>query len=764
MPVSSTYDLSLVALSFAVACFASYTALDLATRVRASHGWARGAWLATAAVAMGGGIWSMHFIAMLAFIIPMPVSYDLGLTALSLLVAMAVTGAGFYVIGARQASALQLAFGGLSMGIGIVAMHYTGMAAMRMSAQLHYDRLLVAASVVIAIGASIAALWLAFRTAVVWQRLLAAVVMGSAISGMHYTGMAAAIFTAHSHVQDMHGSAMLAQTNLALAIAGITFVILVLALIASVFDRQFAVLAERETVLLRESEERFRKLYRETPLPLYALGPDGRIENVSHTWLDLLGYAREEAIGRQLTDFMTEDSVSRYQQATWPRLQRGGEIRDAEYQLVRKSGEILDVILSARTELSSDNSLLTLGGVIDVTARRRAEEALRQSQRMEAIGQLTGGVAHDFNNLLMVISGAAERLRRTVADPAAGQPLEMISTAVKRGQNLTGHLLSFARRQTLETAVVDLASTLPKISEMLRRSLRGDIEIRISARDNPCRARVDPGELELALLNLGVNARDAMPDGGILSVTVRKERLSGEPTADGLRGEFVVVELKDSGIGIAPEILPRVFDPFFTTKGAGKGTGLGLSQVYGFAKQSGGTATIRSKPGYGTIVSIYLPATAEASHSEQADAPTQDEVRPEKGTVLLVEDNEEVATISTEYLEQLGYSVDYAPSGSVALQKLQKKRSYDLIFSDILMAGSIGGLELARIVQEHHPDIPVLLTTGYSQRAQEAVREGRSILQKPYDLRGLSRAIKELRVKSGAHALSDQADRAEMRG
>ena len=717
-------------------------------------------------VAMGGGIWSMHFIAMLAFLMPMPVSFDIGLTALSLLVAMGVTGAGFYVIGTRRATPLQLALSGVFMGIGIVAMHYTGMAAMRMPAHLGYDQILVAVSVLIAIGASIAALWLAFRTAVAWQRLLAAVVMGCAISGMHYTGMAAAVFTTtHTHVDEALGGASLAQTNLALAIAGITFLILILALIASVFDRQFAVLAERETILLRQSEEQFRQLYRETPLPLHSLGPDGRIEKVSDTWLYLLGYLRDEAIGRKLTDFMTEDSKDRYEQIAWPNLQRGGEIREAEYQLVRKSGETLDVLLSARLDRSGDNSVRTLGGVIDVTARKRAEEALRQSQRMEAIGQLTGGMAHDFNNLLMVISGAAEKLRRTTTDASAGRPLEMIATAVKRGQSLTGHLLSFARRQTLETEVVDLAQTLPKISEMLKRSLRGDIGIRTSAQDGPCRARVDPGELELALLNLGVNARDAMPDGGILSVSVRKVRLSGEPAADGLRGEFVAVELKDTGTGIAPEILSRVFDPFFTTKGAGKGTGLGLSQVYGFAKQSGGTATIRSKPGHGTTVSIYLPATEEPDsedhrHAEPNVAAEDDAARANKDIVLLVEDNEEVASVSAEYLEQLGYAVEHAANGSDALRKLQRKHSYRLVFSDILMPGSIGGIELARILQEHHPDIPVLLTTGYSQSAQEAVREGCCILQKPYDLRDLSKAIADVRVRSGEPARPSAVGRA----
>ena len=197
MTMVGTYDSYLVALSFAVAWFASYTALDLGGRIRASKGWPRRAWLATAALAMGGGIWSMHFIAMLACRMPMPVGYDLSLTALSLVFAVVVTGGGFYVIGTRQATVLQLVLSGLFMGIGIVAMHYTGMAAMLMPAELRYDRVLVALSVIIAIAASIAALWLAFRTAVVWQKILAAMVMGAAISGMHYTGMAAAVFAAH---------------------------------------------------------------------------------------------------------------------------------------------------------------------------------------------------------------------------------------------------------------------------------------------------------------------------------------------------------------------------------------------------------------------------------------------------------------------------------------------------------------------------------------------------------------------------------------
>jgi two-component system NtrC family sensor kinase len=284
---------------------------------------------------------------------------------------------------------------------------------------------------------------------------------------------------------------------------------------------------------------------------------------------------------------------------------------------------------------------------------------------------------------------------------------------------------------------------------MLKRSLRGDIEIKAFASDRTCRARVDPGELELALLNLGVNARDAMPNGGVLSLAVRHVRLSGEAEVDGLSGEFVAIELMDCGTGIAAEVLPRVFDPYFTTKGAGKGTGLGLSQVYGFAKQSGGTAIIQSKLGRGTTVSIYLPATEEAVPVERKHPALVDQIQSEKGTALLVEDNEEVASVSAAYLEQLGYTVEVTLNGSDALQKLQNGHSYDLIFSDLLMPGSVAGLDLARLVRSNHPHIPILLTTGYSQKAQEAVREGFLILRKPYDLQSLFKAIRELRAKSG---------------
>ena len=394
LTVAGTHDGTLVALSILIATAASYTALDLAGRIRASSGWTCYAWLVTSAVAMGGGIWSMHFVAMLAFSMPgMEVNYDLPLTAVSLLLAIVVTGIGFHVVSRREATWKTVAFSGLFVGFGIVAMHYTGMAAMRMGADLRYDRLWVALSVLIAVGAASVALWLAFQNTGLVQKLIAAVAMGLAISGMHYTAMHAAIFTSHTTVAGAHSHASLAQITLAIGVSGTTFLILFLALIAAMFDRRFALLAEREAAALRASEERFRNLYRRTPLPLHSLDTNGLLEHVSDAWLALLGYERAEVKGRPFADFMTEASAKRRATVDWPRLQATGDLKDTEYRMMTKSGEALDAVVSEQVERDATGQFRrAVGGLMDVTARRRAEAALRQSQKIEAVGQLTGGV------------------------------------------------------------------------------------------------------------------------------------------------------------------------------------------------------------------------------------------------------------------------------------------------------------------------------------------------------------------------------------
>jgi two-component system NtrC family sensor kinase len=379
----------------------------------------------------------------------------------------------------------------------------------------------------------------------------------------------------------------------------------------------------------------------------------------------------------------------------------------------------------------------------EAQGREMAEGALHQAQQLQAIGQLTGGVAHDFNNLLMVVSGSAERLRRHITEPKQRQLLDAIAKATERGESLTRQLLTFSRRQMLQPSVIDLAERLPEIKDMLSRSLRGDIEIRLGIPRRPCLVKVDPNEFELALLNLAVNARDAMPSGGTLSIAAKPVVMRGKATEEGLSGDFVAVRVADTGGGIAPDVLPRVFEPFFTTKEVGKGTGLGLSQVYGFARQSGGTATIVSSARRGTAVTLLLPRSFEmpAQTREAAAAVARPAVA---GTALLVEDNAEVAEVAQAYLEQLGFAVRLAAGARAALELLGRDDGIDLVFSDILMPGGMTGLELADTIRQEYPGMPVLLTTGYSSSAQDAVSRGFEVLQKPFDLAALERALRRV--------------------
>jgi two-component system NtrC family sensor kinase len=376
----------------------------------------------------------------------------------------------------------------------------------------------------------------------------------------------------------------------------------------------------------------------------------------------------------------------------------------------------------------------------EVARREAAESALKQGQRLEALGQLTGGVAHDFNNLLMVIQGSAQRIQRAYAtDTRLARQLHAIEEAVKRGTTLTRQLLSFSRRQPQDAAVIDLRTKLPQIREMLQASLRGDIVVHTETAPGLWQVKVDSNELELALLNLAVNARDAMEGGGRLKVSA--ENVEPQQAPPGLSGEFVAIAVEDTGCGIPEAVIDRVFEPFFTTKEFGKGTGLGLSQVYGFARQSGGVAEVKSEVGRGTRITIYLPRTFEqdrpASVAEVEKSPNF------SGKVLLVEDNEDVAEVTKGLLEELGFSVERIADAETALRRLQSAdRKYELLLSDIVMPGSINGLELARrarsLVGEQ---FPIVLATGYSAQAQAASEDGFVLLRKPYGMSDLRAAV-----------------------
>lgn len=710
-----SHDSFLVILAVMIAMAASYTALDLASRMSAAASrLASLGWLCTASICMGGGIWAMHFVAMLAYVIPgMDISYDLWLTAFSLLTAILVTGVGFSVVARAETGPVAFVLSGLFMGSGILAMHYIGMAAMRMHADLQYDAVWVLVSVFIAFAASIAALWLAFRGARFVEKVVSAFAMGLAISGMHFAGMKAAMFHMHGGTDAPVGDGV-NQNSLALAISGITFLILLAAIVAAIFDRRFAALATKEALTLKESAAQFRSLYRRTPLPLHALDADGRIEDVSDAWLALLGYERDSVIGRPLINFMTEESA-RQRIRDWQRLLAEGELHEREYRLVSRQGEFIDVLSTSRIERDGHGAFIwAVGGLVDVTARRRAEEALRQAQKMEAIGQLTGGVAHDFNNILAIILGNLEMIRKHVSE--AERVTRMVDNAIEgaqRGAALTQRMLSFSRRQSLSPQILHIRDLVEGMHDLIERSLGPRIRVVNRFPDRLPAIFVDPHQLEMVLLNLVVNARDAMEGGTIMLAA--DGPVPAPPSLHG--GSFVCIRVTDTGSGMDEATLLRAREPFFTTKGVGKGTGLGLSMASGFAEQSGGTLEISSQKGIGTTITIWLPA---ASAARQAGEPvksdiTSDHVSRLDGQTILVVDDEALILINTEStLQELGATVIAATTALEALELFGRHPEISCLITDYAMPGMTGA-QLAAAIRVKKPNLPIVIATGYAE-------------------------------------------------
>ena len=379
----------------------------------------------------------------------------------------------------------------------------------------------------------------------------------------------------------------------------------------------------------------------------------------------------------------------------------------------------------------------------DVTQRIRdqerlqhAENVLRENQKMESIGQLTGGVAHDFNNLLAVIKSGLQILERHTDPERRKLAMDGMRHAITRGAGLTRQLLAFSRRRPLHPEPLDLAAQINGLQELLSRSLRGDIKIVMTFAPDLWPVEVDAGELELAILNVCVNSRDAMPNGGVITITAENFEAAVP---------FVRLSVADTGVGMPDTVLKRAFEPFFTTKDVGRGSGLGLAQVYGFAKQSGGQVEIDSTPGRGTILSLRLPKS-----KSQPRVAAVTEVAPAKAAlpasgkvVLLVEDDTDVAALATQMLETIGYTVMHVDTARAALGALANGRPIDIVFSDIMMPGGMNGVDLAREIRKRHSHLPVVLTTGYQNAAAGAQADGISVLLKPYDIDDLARLLSE---------------------
>lgn len=428
---------------------------------------------------------------------------------------------------------------------------------------------------------------------------------------------------------------------------------------------------------------------------------------------------------------------------------KAGEGFHGERRIVRPNGEIRYVQTCVELKKSDAGAVIGMHGIcFDVTERKQAEielertrEQLAQMQKMEALGQLTGGIAHDFNNLLMIVSGHAGLLRRKLDDPNQLRAIEAIMGASQRGERLTRQLLTFSRRQPLNPVPIDLQQRVQEMRPLLNSSLRGNINLTVELPDDLWPVEVDVAEFELAMVNIAVNARDAMPDGGTFTISARNvpagQGNPGQPACD-----HVAIAFADTGVGIPQDTVKKIFDPFFTTKAVGKGTGLGLSQVYGFAHQAGGTVSVTSEVGKGATISLYLTRCAAVTMATPQISDPKN-VGHAEGTILVVEDNPEVADVSATLLEQIGYRVLRAGNAVEALERIEGGDRIDLVFSDIVMPNGMNGVHLAQELAERYPAIRVLLTTGYSDVA--AAGETRfPILRKPFELPALEQAIRDV--------------------
>ena len=388
--------------------------------------------------------------------------------------------------------------------------------------------------------------------------------------------------------------------------------------------------------------------------------------------------------------------------------------------------------------------------VYDVTERirdqdrlARAEDALRQAQKMEAVGQLTGGIAHDFNNVLHAVQGTLQLIRRVPSDQRVQGWADNALRAIKRGADLTAQLLTFAREQQLDPRPLVVSQLVHDMEDMLRRSLGPLVSLKMESTAANATIYADATQLEMAVLNLAINARDAMPNGGSLTISSGARRIDQHPSLEA--GDYVELTVSDTGFGMPAEVVDRAFDPFFTTKGVGKGTGLGLSQVYGMARQAGGEAYIQSEVGKGTTITLLLPRSEPASPGTvEPSASAEPEAAQTQSCILVVDDDPEVRSILVAALELLGHAVTAAADGRSGLEALDESKP-DLMIVDFAMPG-MNGAEVAEHARTRHPDLPIIFASGYADIAAIEGAAGRSsrILRKPFDIGELEMAVKDL--------------------
>jgi PAS domain S-box-containing protein len=539
-----------------------------------------------------------------------------------------------------------------------------------------------------------------------------------------------------------------------------------------------------------QAQEDLEDLFENAPCGYLSAGPDGRILRSNKTFSSWTGYPTQDVAGRRLHDLLTVPGKIYFETHFAPLLEMQGFFHEVALDIVRADGsrfpslvnaiarrdesgtlrfirvtifnatdrrryelELLEARAEANRmseELKALNAGLEERIAAELAVRLKAEEALRQAQKMEAIGQLTGGIAHDFNNMLAGVIGALSVIQRRLSrgDVNVDRFIEGALDSAFRGASLTQRLLAFSRQQPLAPVPLDANNLIAEMTELLSRTLGETIQVKTVLAPSLWNAKADPSQLENAMLNLAVNARDAMPDGGRLTIetcnaSVDENYALNEAITE---GEYVLLSVSDTGIGMAPDIVEKAFEPFFTTKGVGKGTGLGLSQVFGFARQSGGQVKIHSELGKGTTVKLYLPRHVGELAAVLPNTKIVEPLSGNQELVLVVEDDESVLANAIEALKELGYKVIASANGARALEELGRHPDVALLFTDVVMP-DMSGRQLADRALATRPDLKVLYTTGYTRNAivhHGVLDSGTQFLQKPYSLEDLARKLKSV--------------------
>ncbi|GIL38897.1 MHYT domain-containing protein [Roseiterribacter gracilis] len=754
-----SHNLSLVLLAIAISVLASFTALSIADRYRlAPTRRTRAIWLAGAAIAMGGGIWSMHFVAMLSFDLGVPIAYDVGVTLISLVLAIACTAVGFAVVGTRGTGAVALTLGGLFMGLGVTAMHYTGMAAMRMGATISYDPLLFALSLLIAVVASMAALWLSFNLRALPAKIGAAIVMGAAVCGMHFTGMAAARFTAHSgHAASMDG---VPPTILAIGIAVATFIILFLGLVSAMVDQRFAVRASEEAERLRNSERRFRTLVQNAADVIAVLDMAGAITYESSATQRVLGYQPGELLGRALGDLAHADDQPAIDAFLGALIARSGAIDSRVARLRQADGTYSHFEIVATNQIDEPS----VGGIVvnfrDISARLENQELLRAKEAAEIANlsksQFLANMSHELRTPLNAIIGYSEMLLEDIEESGNDQQVSDLRKIRSAGKHLLALINDVLDLSKIEAGKMDLLNERFELRAFID-DVVATCQTLVEKNQNRFVITMPPDlgfmvgdvtKLRQALFNLLSNAAKFTKDG---EVELRVDRVR----EDGV--EQFRATVRDSGIGMTPEQVGALFKNFTQANAATSakygGTGLGLALSQKLINRMGGVITVESTLGAGSCFTLTLPIEQPADsgeHDHTTPVATLATLAAEMGApVLVIDDDATVRDMMQRILRREGYVPHLAATVADGLVLARKVRPVAIVL-DVLMPSVDGWEGLRRLKSDADlASIPVVMLTMIDDRRMGFALGAADYLIKPVDREQLVRTLRRFQSGGG---------------